>query len=94
MEKVMPARTAKQCKSALAVLLLTIGAGAPSGAQQASTNTEVLPSEASCTACFAYLEFPPLSDAEAAAAKSTPPVTAQDGEVAEVAVHSSATSGK
>jgi hypothetical protein len=89
----MPARASKQCGSALAALLLTMGAGAPSGAQQASTSTEVLLSEESCTACFAYLEFPPLSDAEAAAAKSTPPVTARDAQAAEVAVRTSATSG-
>jgi hypothetical protein len=89
----MPARAVKQCRSALAALLLTMGAGAPSGAQQASTNTEILPSEESCTACFAYLEFPPLFDAEAAAAKSTPPVTAEDGQAADVAVRTSATSG-
>jgi len=81
-----------QYKSALAALLLTVMVAAPSAAQQASFNAETPPSEASCTACFAYLEFPPSSQAEAAASKSAPLVIAQDGQVTEIAARTSAAS--
>lgn len=79
-------------KSAVAALLLTVMVAAPSAAQQASFTAETPPSEALCTARFAYLEFPPPSEAEAAASKSMPLVTAQDGQVAEIAARTSAAS--
>jgi len=79
-----------QYKSGLAALLLTVVVAAPSAAQQASFNTETPPSEALCTACFAYLEFPASSEAEAVASQPTPFVTA--GQVAEMTAPTSAAS--
>ena len=81
-----------QYKSALAALLLTVVVAAPSAAQQASFSAETPSSEALCTACFVYLEFPPPSEAEAAAPKPTQLVTAQYGQVAEIAARTSASS--
>jgi hypothetical protein len=48
-------------ESAFAALLLTIVAAVPAAAQQAPRVPPPATSEF-CTACFAYLEFPPLSD--------------------------------
>jgi hypothetical protein len=48
----------------LASFLLATAAAVSSAAQQAPSATETLPSEV-CSGCFAYLEFPPLSEVEA-----------------------------
>jgi hypothetical protein len=76
-------------KSGLAALLLATVAAAPSAAQWGAFNPDAPRSEV-CTACFAYLEFPPPSDTDAAASESTRLATAPDGQAAEITAPTSA----
>ncbi len=61
-------------KSALAALVLSVVIVAPTAAQQVPLTPQPPMSEF-CSGCFAYLEFPPLAEAEA---PSGPAYTRQD----------------
>jgi hypothetical protein len=68
-------------KSGLAAFLLAMVAAVPSVAQWGAFNPDA-PRNEVCTACFAYLEFPPPPDTDPAASESTGLATAPDGQAA------------